>query len=433
MKKIYFSLASLALCGVAFGQNALQLTKRSYAGHEIANPHPVKSNTTQAKAAGGPGHLVRGVLAEQMADVNSYNQGTDFNLYQNVIFCDSTVTSSDNTGADNVFNMKAGATFDPVSDYWGGGTKILTSADAYTVDSLWIGGRYARINHSVVDTLVVEFAWGPPTMTTVWTALSISSVTPALSFTAPKTTSTTAHGNRSFLGAPAANYKRIKYPLRDADTSRTANGGYIIIPNVNQLVPAGNVFAAAYTFVPGQTVAPGSIAFAYTGGAAQNTNGFVGYLYSDPSTTSNYKFYDPTSKSLGYDLIPKQRYGMFPTAQAFLNTCMLPNTEGGWDMGFSVSYVSSVGVKELENKGFSLGQNVPNPFNGQSTVTYNIEKEASSAVFTVTDVMGRVVSSEKADASKGTHTITLGNHSAGVYYYSLNVDGNVTTKKMIAQ
>jgi len=100
---------------------------------------------------------------------------------------------------------------------------------------------------------------------------------------------------------------------------------------------------------------------------------------------------------------------------------------------FSIHATSSVGVKELEAKGFSLGQNTPNPFNGQSTVTYTIDKEATSAVFTVTDVMGRVISTEKADASKGTHTITLGNHSAGVYYYSLNVDGKVTTKKMIAQ
>eukprot|EP01012_Entosiphon_sulcatum_P028315 TRINITY_DN34216_c0_g1_i1.p1 TRINITY_DN34216_c0_g1~~TRINITY_DN34216_c0_g1_i1.p1 ORF type:complete len:433 (+),score=39.23 TRINITY_DN34216_c0_g1_i1:18-1316(+) len=432
MKKIYLSLASLVVCGAAFGQNAFQVTKRSNAGHEIATPRQIKSNTAQAKAAGGPGHLVRGVLADQMISVNSYNQGTDYNVYANVIFCDSTVNSSDNSGSSPVFNMKAGATFDPVSDYWGGGTKIMTSADAYTVDSLWIGGRYKRVNHNIVDTLVVEFAWGPATSSTVWTALSISSVTPALSFTAPKTTSTTAHGNKSFLAAPAANYKRIKFPLTDADTNWVSGDGYVIIPNVNQLVPAGNIFAAAYTFVPGQTVAPGSIAYAYTGGAAQNTNGFVGTLVSDPSTNANYKFYDPTSKSLGYDLIPKQRYGMY-TTQAFFNTCMIPNTEGSWDIGFSVSYVSTVGVKELENKGFSLGQNVPNPFNGQSTVTYNIEKEASSAVFTVTDVMGRVISTEKADASKGTHTITLGNHSAGVYYYSLNVDGNVTTKKMIAQ
>jgi hypothetical protein len=236
-----------------------------------------------------------------------------------------------------------------------------------------------------------------------------------------------------FLGAPAANYKKIKYPLRDADTNRTTNSGYIIIPNVNQLVPAGNVFVAAYTFVAGQAVAPGAIAYAYPGGAPQNTNGLIGYLYSDPSSTSNYKFYDPSSKSLGYDLIPKQRYGMYSGTQSFFNTCMLPNTEGSWDMGFSVSYVSSVGVKELENKGFELGQNVPNPFNGQSSVTYTLAKEASSAVFTVSDVTGRVISTEKADASKGTHSITLGNYASGVYYYSLNVDGNVSTKKMIAQ
>jgi hypothetical protein len=199
MKKFYFSLASLVLCGTVIGQNALQLTKRSYAGHEIANPHPVKNNNNQAKVAGGPGHLVRGILADKLIDVNSYTQGADFQVYANVVFMDSTVTNSDASGTDNVFNMKAGATFDPVSDYWGGGTKILTANDAYTVDSLWIGCRYARINHAVVDTLIVEFAWGPPTLTSAWTVLTLPTVTPALSFLAPKTTSATAHGNKSFF------------------------------------------------------------------------------------------------------------------------------------------------------------------------------------------------------------------------------------------
>jgi FAD synthase len=54
-------------------------------------------------------------------------------------------------------------------------------------------------------------------------------------------------------------------------------------------------------------------------------------------------------------------------------------------------------------------------------------------MFTVTDVMGRVVSSEKAASTIGTHTVNIGSFAAGVYYYSLNVDGKVMTKKMIAQ
>jgi len=92
------------------------------------------------------------------------------------------------------------------------------------------------------------------------------------------------------------------------------------------------------------------------------------------------------------------------------------------------------GVKDLnQNNGIALGQNVPNPFTKESTVNYQLATDATSALFTVTDVMGRVISSEKASTSKGTHSIKLGSYAAGIYYYSLNVDGKISTKKMIVE
>lgn len=92
------------------------------------------------------------------------------------------------------------------------------------------------------------------------------------------------------------------------------------------------------------------------------------------------------------------------------------------------------GVKDLDqNSGVTLGQNIPNPFTKESTVRYQLATDANSAVFTVTDVMGRVVSTEKADTSKGSHAIKLGAYAAGLYYYSLNVDGKVSTRKMIVE
>jgi hypothetical protein len=92
-----------------------------------------------------------------------------------------------------------------------------------------------------------------------------------------------------------------------------------------------------------------------------------------------------------------------------------------------------VGINELENNGSVLGQNAPNPFNGESTVTYKLTKDANAVSFIVTDVTGRIVSSEKASSNTGTHTIKLGSYAAGVYYYTLTVDGKTSTKKMIAQ
>ena len=95
---------------------------------------------------------------------------------------------------------------------------------------------------------------------------------------------------------------------------------------------------------------------------------------------------------------------------------------------------TTTGIKNIASKNANLlGQNVPNPFTKESTVSYQLAKDANSAVFTVTDVMGRVISSEKVKTEKGTHSIKLGTYSAGLYYYSLNVDGAVNTKKMIVE
>lgn len=102
------------------------------------------------------------------------------------------------------------------------------------------------------------------------------------------------------------------------------------------------------------------------------------------------------------------------------------------DIGYKLS-VNITGVNELEEKGFALGQNAPNPFTGSSKVDFQLAKNANSALFIVTDVMGRVISSENVATTVGKHSINLTSYAAGVYYYSLNVDGNVTTKKMIVE
>lgn len=92
-----------------------------------------------------------------------------------------------------------------------------------------------------------------------------------------------------------------------------------------------------------------------------------------------------------------------------------------------------VGINELESKGFALNQNTPNPFSKDATISYQLIKDANMVTLTVTDVMGRIVSSEKVNANTGTHTVKLSSYAAGVYYYTLNVDGNTITKKMIAE
>ena len=92
-----------------------------------------------------------------------------------------------------------------------------------------------------------------------------------------------------------------------------------------------------------------------------------------------------------------------------------------------------VGIEELSIKGFILEQNAPNPFSQNSQVNYQLAKDAHSVLFTVVDVTGRTISSEVVSSSAGNHSVSLLKYAAGVYYYSLVVDGISTTKKMIIE
>ncbi len=440
MKKIYLSIVGLTAFGSIYGQNPFP-AKKPTASQIISNPHHKTNGNNVARTTAGPGHISGSVFAANVVSLKNFTSGTEYKIYSNPVFMDSTVVVSSSTGTSTVNDMKAGANFDPKSVYWNGqGTQLLAPSDSYTVDSLWIGAGYKQVNFAAHDTLIVEMAWGLPSNTSVYQALSISSATPSLQFRTPKINSSTLHGDKSFLTAPASNYKKFKVILNTIDTiggvNDVANNGYIIIPNVNQLIPAGNIVSVAYTYKPGTVVAAGSVIHKYTGGAAQTANGILGYLYSDPatsSTVSNNNFYDATSFSGAFMYYAEQRYGLFSGGPAFLNLCGYPDANSSWDIGFSVTYVSSVGINELEANSATLGQNVPNPFNGESTITYQLAKDANSVLFTVTDVMGRVISSEKGSTNTGSHSIKLGSYAAGIYYYTLNVDGKTSTKKMIAQ
>lgn len=434
MKNIYLSIGSLLFCGLTYAQSAFQAPKPQ--PYQIATP-PAKTPIHHLnKSAGGAGKISMVALGDQIILANGLSSPSDYQGYINTVYMDSTVvTSATSPATATVFNHRAGANFDPVSTFWGpGGTSaILTNADAYTVDSIYVGGQYKKTNGASVDTLYVECVWGPANSTTTWQGMNNIAV-PTNTGIGPKTTSVTAsHGMKTFLTAP--NYKKVKRVLTDLDSVAVASGkGKNIGVSIAQLVPAGNVFAVAYTFVPGYTIAPGSIVKQYTGGAAQNANGFAGYLYSDPAAAEGYKFRDPSSKSICTQYYTKQRYSLNTGSAAFLNNCMVIDFESAWDIMFSVSWGSStVGVPEIEKTGFALGQNVPNPYTGTSFVNYQLAKDANSVIFTVTDITGRTVTTQNVTSRKGNHGIELGSYPAGVYYYTINVDGQTSTKKMIVE
>lgn len=80
--------------------------------------------------------------------------------------------------------------------------------------------------------------------------------------------------------------------------------------------------------------------------------------------------------------------------------------------------------------GFEMYQNEPNPFNGETTVKYNLPENFKNAHMIVYDLSGKQVASFPI-TEKGSSSITLTseNLSAGIYIYSIIADNKILDSK----
>ncbi len=92
-----------------------------------------------------------------------------------------------------------------------------------------------------------------------------------------------------------------------------------------------------------------------------------------------------------------------------------------------------ISVTENEAKGLNLGQNVPNPFNGTSLVSYSLTKEAN-VTFEVVDITGKVVKTMNLGRkAAGDYNLTLNSSefAPGVYFYTMTTGAERISKRMV--
>ena len=105
---------------------------------------------------------------------------------------------------------------------------------------------------------------------------------------------------------------------------------------------------------------------------------------------------------------------------------------GIWKYGFVPSSIARKANLSY-SKQFSLFQNYPNPFNLTTTIRYNLSKSGIVKI-TVYSVSGEeavvLVNEEK---QPGVHTIKFkaAELSSGIYFYRMEVDDVVETKKFL--
>jgi Secretion system C-terminal sorting domain len=91
-----------------------------------------------------------------------------------------------------------------------------------------------------------------------------------------------------------------------------------------------------------------------------------------------------------------------------------------------------VGIQNFSlGGGFNVNQNIPNPFDGSTTINFNAVGNGNID-FTVTDVLGRQVYDTNINATLGGNTFVFTTDLAnGTYFFSLSDGKNTVTKKMV--
>jgi hypothetical protein len=95
-----------------------------------------------------------------------------------------------------------------------------------------------------------------------------------------------------------------------------------------------------------------------------------------------------------------------------------------------------VGINEQEKKiNFSVSQNMPNPFRDYTRVMVNTDDPATISIGIYTMLGKKVTEINKGTLNRGSHQFVLdgSNLVPGVYFYTVTINGESITKKMILE
>ena len=92
---------------------------------------------------------------------------------------------------------------------------------------------------------------------------------------------------------------------------------------------------------------------------------------------------------------------------------------------------TSTSTIDLQSSGDKLYQNSPNPFSGETVISFELNR-ASLAKISITDSSGRIVWLSENEFNEGYNEVLVdGLNTPGLYFYTLESDKLIRTKKMI--
>jgi len=509
MKKTFLFLAAGVIAATAQGQQASPSVVFNQSQAPVKHSNSMKAGFTGTAASKNEGSIDRltsacttcgrwydyvdSVVGINASLVNALSF-TGFDIWQDTtgIFGYTGTPDYANTDFTSV-----GLLFHPWASAWNSalsfstGEMAISSANAYTIDSIVIGGSYNRnaAKPSIVDTLVVQFVYGDGTGTSnlplgiqfgpnASNAGLVSlladydlAATDSIPFVSMLFDSTNNPAdNRAGGSGGAITYPYpvateltspgvLKFLLTALDTNTSTSiatlstvyprvGHVPADPTISIGVPAGDLSGVSVSFKSGDP----ALHHAFPADTVRYTSGtaITGYKYGAWSPLVAYESDGGTGE--GFPPYPNAVPGTDWTVGYFNEEGQGPDQayEPNWawttSTGASVlqyPYImfhakcptcNTVGTASLSAATVTPTNMIkvyPNPANDQVNIAYTLVNSAAVTA-TLTNTLGQVVATQKApNGTSGNITFNTNTLAEGVYLYTVEANGNRTTGRIV--
>lgn len=247
---------------------------------------------------------------------------------------------------------------------------------------------------------------------------------------------------KKFLSVRAFDVSKVVISSPDGGLYTTFNGGSLWTPYNefnNTLLGYCDIINSTTAYIAGVDT------------LLKTTNSGGNWFNVENSMPPGYKPLNFINENLGYTVrgqfVYKTEDGgvnweaeLIENSQSITNLSFI-NANTGWVVGenggiYKTTNGTAIGIHQISStipKDFSLGQNYPNPFNPNTTINFDIPKNAFVEI-KVFDVLGREVASlvnEQLAAGKYKTDWNAPNYTSGIYFYRLNAGSFSETRKMI--
>lgn len=315
--------------------------------------------------------------------------------------------------------------------------KIQVGAtDAYTIDSVELMGYYDRINTSYTDTMIFTFVGETSNRKfayfsyggTVFTDHGVDSFGVQLYNNADWGVKPINQISYSVGGAQLATAVVVKVPMDNAfhaDSSTSGIHTFRLAPAIS--MPAGTKVSVSATFKSGATYTPGTAldqynAFYYMSHETVD-GGFVNYVPGDLNQSS-IVYKDTTNAGVNATL------NMYVPSIAFT----APFAAELHNFSWKVSCPTCALVNVTDVAGVSVGDAYPNPANNSFEVPFSVKQNAEVSV-SIANTLGQIIKTQNvgkfAAGQNGKATFSVADMANGVYFYTIEANGQRTTKRMV--